>query len=193
MRILHLIFRLSMLLGTSLTFGGQSVGGMKIDYQPAFLENVAKAQSWHSKMGPEMQAMLRQVQIFEAPGIAGMSEVRLIKFHYKSPIRGSIDEAASESVANIVRLPGIKKPTHSIVSITVSGNEARRVTFESGRNEGIIGAEFLVVQDKTSQSFYQLQMIFAKKTGGNPLTSLDLKDERTFAQRTLDSVQIETP
>lgn len=193
MRVWKFFALLPLMLGTTVSFGVQNVGGLLIDYQPAFQENVAKAQSWKSKMAPEMQAMLRQFQIFEAAGSAGIQEVRLMKLKYNSKIRGSIDEAASESVSNIVRLPGIKNPKQNIVPTRVSGREARRVSFESGRYDGKLGAEFLIVQDNAGQSFYQLQMIFSKGPGLNPLASLDLQEERTFARKTLDSVQLEKP
>lgn len=193
MQVWKFVALLPLVLGTTLSFAVQNVGGLSVDYQPAFQENVAKAQSWQAKMAPEMQAMLSQFQIFEAAGSAGILEVRLMKFQYNSKIRGNIDVAASESVANIVRLPGIKNPTQNIVPTKVSGREARRVSFESGRYDGKLGAEFLIVQDNASQSFYQLQMIFSKKSGFNPLASIDLQEERTFARKTLDSVQIAKP
>ena len=193
MRVWKFVALLPHMLGTALSFAAQNVGGLSIDYQPSFHENVAKAQSWQAKMAPEMQAMLSQFQIFEAAGSGGILEVRLMKFQYNAKIRGSIDVAASESIANIVRLPGIKNPTQNIVPTKVSGREARRVSFESGRYDGKLGAEFLIVQDDDSQSFYQLQMIFSKKPGFNSLASLDLQEERTFARKTLDSVQIARP
>ena len=90
-------------------------------------------------------------------------------------------------------MPGIRDSTQNIVPVKVSGRDARRVSFESGRNDGRLGVEFLIIQDVASQSFYQLQLIFAKKPGINPFASVRLLEERVFAKKILDSVQITKP
>lgn len=181
----------SLLLGfwSATIFAVQQVGGLTIDYAVPFQENTAKAQAWQAKMNPEMQGMLRGFQIFEAPGTSRFSEARVIKLQYTSQIRGNIDAAASEAVANIVRLPGIKNPNHTITKTKVSGQNARRVSYESGRNDGTLGAEFLIIQDQRNQVMYQIQLIFSKRPGFNPLASTSLNDERALAGKVLDSVQ----
>ncbi|MDD2609388.1 MAG: hypothetical protein PHX60_06775 [Giesbergeria sp.] len=181
---------LSLLLYSALVASAQQVGGLSIDYAVPFQENSVKAQAWQAKMNPEVRGMLRDFRIFEAKGTSGISDVRLLKMEYTSQIRGDIDSAASETVANIVRLPGIKNPHHTILRTKVSGHDARRVSYESERNDGRVGAEFLIVQDRYTQTAYQLQLIFSKRPSINPLASTSLDEERTLAKKVLDSVRV---
>ena len=144
-------------------------------------------------MNPELQSMIKDFQVFEAPGNSGMNELRILKFQYNSQIRGTIDASASETVNNVARLPGIKNPSQRIVAIKVSGQEARRISFESDRNDGRLGAEFLIIQDSKRQTLYQVQVIFSKKPSVNPLSSLSLSEQQMIAKVILDSVKIERP
>ena len=188
----HLILG-SLLVLTANVLAAQQVGGLVVEYIPAFQENPQKAQSWRAKMNPDLQAMIRDFQIFEAPGNSGMNELRILKIQYNSQIRGTIDASASETVDNVARLPGIKNPSQRIVAIKVSGQEARRISFESDRNDGRLGAEFLIIQDSKRQTLYQIQVIFSKKPNVNPFSTPSLSEQQMIANVILDSVKIERP
>ena len=131
--IKYLLLALVLLLTAPVSFAQQLAGGIRIDYAPVLQENPEKARAWTQKMSPELQKMIVRFQVFEAPGIQGLNEVRLLKFEYTNAIRGTIDDSANETVANIARLPGVSNATQSIVRVAVSGLDARRVSFESDR------------------------------------------------------------
>lgn len=141
-------------------------------------------------MNAELRGTLRDFQIFEAPGVSGISEARIVKLQYTFQIQGNIDSAASETVANMATLSGIKNPNHTITQTRVSGHDARRVSFESRRNDGRLGAEFLIIQDYRMQIAYQIQLIFSKRPGLNPFVSTSLDEERAFAKKVLDTVRV---
>ena len=189
--IKYLLLALVLLLTAPVSFAQQLAGGIRIDYAPVLQENPEKARAWTQKMSPELQKMIVRFQVFEAPGIQGLNEVRLLKFEYTNAIRGTIDDSANETVANIARLPGVRNATQGIVRVAVSGLDARRVSFESDRYDGKLGAEFLIVQSPQTRTMYQLQVIFSKKKGMNILGSLTLEAERAEAEKLMRSVRIE--
>jgi hypothetical protein len=182
------LFALGLLFQSSLLFGAQNVGGMIIDYGPTFKANEEKAQAWQAKMADELRSLIQRLEIFEAPSSGGLGELRLLKVHYVSKTFGSIDDAASETVRNIVALPGIKNPVQRITASVVSGLDARRVSFESDRYDGKLGAEFLIVHDKKTNTLFQLQIIFSKRPSVNPFGSTNLNAERATATVILSSV-----
>lgn len=180
----------ALLLHCGLSIAGQNVGGMLVDYGPAFQPNEEKARAWQAKMTDELRSLIQRLEISEAPPTRGLAEVRLLKIRFVPKTFGSVDAAATESVANIVRLPGVKNPRQNITAILVSGLDARRVSFESDRNEGKLGAEFLIVHDKRTNIAYQLQIIFGEKQGLNPFRSLNLSVQRDAANEILASVRM---
>ena len=172
------------------SFAAQFVGGLSIEYGPSFQENEQTARAWYAKWPQDFQAMIRKLEIFEAPGGREFAEVRLAKFHYTGKIRGDIDSAATGTIASISSLAGIRSPTHNIVATRVSGLDARRVTYDSARFDGMLGAEFLIIQDKSIDAMYQLQIIFSKKNSINSLPTPGLSKEHALASGVLSSVQV---
>ena len=178
----------TLLLQSTQSSGVQNVGGMIIDYGPTFEAKDEKAQAWQAKMSDELRSLIQRFEIFEAAPSRGLGELRLVKARYVAKTFGTIDAAASETVRNIVGLPGIKNAVQTTTTLLVSGLDARRVSFESDRNDGKLGAEFLIVHDKKTNTAFQLQIIFSKRQGWNPLGSIDLGVERAAANAILNSV-----
>lgn len=192
--MMHKLFIcLAVSLYATLSSAAQDVGGMNIDYEPMFQARVDKAQAWQAKMSNEMKALIQTFEVFEAPPAGGMNEVRLLKIRYVGKVVGNIDQSAFESIENIVRLPGIKRPTKTITRLTVSNLDARRISFESDRYDGKLGAELLIIVNRTTNTAYQFQFIFSKKAGLNPFGSLSLADERTFANNIINTVRLANP
>ncbi len=180
----------ALLLHSGLIVAAQDVGGMIIEYAPMFQAKEDKARAWQAKMSEELRSLIQSFEIFEAPPSRGLGELRLLKVRYVAKTFGTIDAAASETVRNISSLSGVKNVKQSTQPLLVSGLDARRVSFESDRNDGKLGAEFLIVHDKKTNTAFQLQIIFAKRQGMNPFGAVDLSAEREVANGILSSVSV---
>lgn len=189
----NIVFSFSLVLCSTLCSAAQDVAGMSIEYGPIFQAKVEKAETWRAKMPENLKTVVLSFEVFEAPSIDGLGEARVIKTRFSPKAFGNLDAAASESIQNIVRLPGIKNPTKTITKVTVSGFQARRISFESERYDGKLGAEFLIVYNERTSTAYHLQLIFSKKPTLNPFGTLSLADEHTRASNIVDTVRITSP
>ena len=177
-------------LYSGLAVAAQDVGGIVIDYNPPFQTREDKARAWQAKMSEDLRSLIERFEIFEAPPSLGLGEVRLLKIRYVARTFGTIDAAASETVRSIAALPGITNVKQSTLALRVSGLDARRVSFESDRNDGKLGAEFLIIHDKRTNTAFQLQIIFAQRQGMNPFGTVDLITKRAIASSILSTVSV---
>lgn len=189
-KVTRFIMMLAALTISSSTFASQNVGGMEIDYASAFHSDTAKAQSMVAQIPEEARPFISSVEIFEAPPTAGIDSIQLIKTHYANGFQASIDGAIAGGISNIVNLPGVTKPVRSIVSLTISGLEARQASFDANRYGGVIGGDILVVYDGSTGTMYQLQIFFAKKPSFNPFSSMSLDDEHELARSIIKSFRL---
>lgn len=172
-------------------YAGQNIAGLRFEYSQGFQASTVKAQQWLSKAPESVKALTRSFELFEAPPTNGLSGVSLIKIRYVKTIQPSIDGATSESVQNIARMDGMQKFKQWTKSLTVSGHEARQASFEAERYGGKLGGEILIILDRRTNTMWQVQLLFGKKKGINPFTSLNLDTERNFAMSLLRSVTVQ--
>ena len=175
------------------SIAAQDVGGMIVEYRLPFEAKEAKARTWHGNMPTEMQSMIQGFEVFEAGPSLGLGEVRVLKIRYVPKVSGNLNMAAQESIQNILRLPGIKNSTQNITAVKVSGLEARRISFATNRYDGKLGAEFLIVYDKKTNTLFQLQVIFSKRKSLDLSGDLDLDLERAFANNIVASARMANP
>ena len=182
---------LMLMLACASAHAAQNVGGLSIEYGPGFQSNPEKAIKWKANFPPDFQAQLESFEIFEAPASLGIHEIRLLKSKFREPIPYSVDGAAEAVITNLNGMPGVKKPTHTIVPVAIRGLEARHMSFNASRFNGRVGGEFLSLFNKKNSTAYQLQIFFVKKESLNPFNSeLTLDAERLQALQILKSVSL---
>lgn len=169
----------------------QNVGGLVIDYAPAFRNDATTSAKWLGNVPDQVRQMVKSMDIFVAPPSSGLGEIRLVRIQYKPQVDVSIDGATDESIRRVSVLDGVKNFQSKVQPLSVSGREARRVTIEADRRGGKLGGEFLVVLDKTSNVLWQMQLIFGKKEPMNPFSKLSLNEEHSYAQKLLSSIRVD--
>ena len=174
-----------------IALAGNNIAGLGFEYPYSFQANLARTQQVISNTPENIKAIIRSFEFFEATPTNGLTEISLIKAVYVMEIQPNIDSATNESVQNIARLDGIENFKQSSKSLTVSGHEARQVSFEANRYGGKLGGEFLIILDRRTNTAWQLQLLFGKKKGINPFASLNIDTERSFAISLLNSVTIQ--
>jgi hypothetical protein len=166
----------------------QRAGQLSLKYSFPFVLNEAESKSMMSGLPANVRSQVRSLSVYTSRPTCGLGEVRLLVGVYAPEVQVSIDGAAAGTTKQVSTLEGITNPEDSITPTTVSGHPARRVSYKANRWGGVLGGEFLVVADLQSNTFWQLQFIFAaKKTSDHT----KLNNIRSCANEVLASASIE--
>ena len=186
MRYLHFLFFCLFVVGTSSAYSAQNVGGISINYSQAFASDPVTANQWVSQYSEAIRQALVSLDIYMAPPINGLEEVRLVKTQYKLEVSPSIDGAALGLSKSITTLQGVKNFHDEVVPLSVSGLEARRISIEADRWGGKLGGEFLIIYDRKLNIMWQVQLLFTQ----NKYSPVSFDKERQYTRKLLSSVRV---
>jgi hypothetical protein len=189
-RSIILFIFLLMLINTQ-AFAVQEVGGLTIDYPQLFVKDDNAENIWLSKIPSNLSQSIASLNIFVAPPINGLNEVRLLKVQYTEDINASVDGAVDETAKRIASLDGITNFKQQVDTLSVSGFDSRHASITADRRNGKIGVEILSIYDELNNILWSLQVTIGKGKSLNPFGSVKIDDERRYAKKILSSVSID--
>jgi hypothetical protein len=176
-------------LGSSAVAAPQIVAGVEIDYsvplqrEPDTEQRVLEEAKWRT--GPPVRA----VEVYRAP-LAwdigdGQGHVFISRIEFAAA--RDIDDAVREMATPVTAYAG-QVFKQGVAKLSVSGLEARRMTFERELAGMRLGGELLVVGASGGNTIWQIQILFARR----PL-SASLDQDRQRALEVLASVRVAEP
>ena len=163
----------------------RSVGRLHLNYPSNFSPNVALSEKIRSSFPESAKSLIDSVSSYAAEPSCGLGQVNILETVYARQVQGSVDGAANGAIQKISALEGVANPRQEISQVMISGYPARRVTYAAERWSGTLGAEMLVIYDATSNTMWQVQLVFASKEAGR------LRRPRECADGILHSVFVE--
>ena len=168
------------------TAAPQIVAGVEIDYSLPLVREPKTEDGLRERVGIRGGPPMRSVEVHRAP-LAwdigdGQGHVQIARIEFETA--RNIDDAVREMGALVTDYVG-EVFRHAVSKVSISGLDARQMSFEKDLSGWRFGGELLVVSDPHSNTIWQIQVLFARR----PL-SASLDEDRKLASTALASVRV---
>jgi len=168
----------------------QCVLGLHIAYPFVFKANTQRAHAVRAALLPDIASQLASLDVFDARGNDPITDIGVYRYRFAQDAALSLDEIAQGSAEHLVCLDGVCNPRLTIRALTVSGLDARRISFSAQRWNGKIGVEQLEMLEPGTQSVWSVQIAYAKGMPMHALAAFALVRARSNARKILASIRM---
>jgi hypothetical protein len=168
----------------------QCVLGLHIVYPFLFKANTQRARAVRATLLPDIASQLASLDVFDARGNDPITDVGVYRYRFGQDAALSLDQIAQGSAEHLICLDGVCNPRHAIRALTVSGLDARRISFSARRWNGKVGVEQLEMLEPGTQSLWAVRIAYAKGLPMHPLAAFALVRARSNARKILASIRL---
>ena len=168
----------------------QCVLGLHIAYPFLFKANPQRARAVRASLLPDIASQLASLDVFDARGNDPITDVGVYRYRFSKDAALSLDEIAQGSAEHLVCLDGVCNPWHAIRAVTVSGLDARRISFSARRWNGKVGVEQLEMLEPGTQSLWAVRIAYSKGLPMHPWAAIALYRARSNASKILASIRV---
>lgn len=168
----------------------QQVLGLELSYPLQLRPNAERARRVKAALPPEIAAHLASLEVFDARGIMLITDFGIYRYMFLEGAPLTLDEMAAGSAEHLVCLNGVRNPNCAIRTLTVSGLEARRISFSADRWRQKFGVEQLGIFDPETRTLWNVQFTYAKRPPMRALTPFALFRSRRLARKILASIRL---
>ena len=170
----------------------QQVLGLDLSYPLQLRPNAERARRVRAALPPEIDAHLASLEVCDARGIVLITDFGVYRYVFLEGAPLTLDEMAAGSAEHLVCLDGVRNPDCVIRTLTVSGLDARRISFFADRWRQKFGVEQLGIFDPATRTLWNVQFTYAKRPPMRALTAFALFRTRRLAKRILASIRLAT-
>jgi hypothetical protein len=165
---------------------GQAPLVLFVRYASPFVLDPSASKEAFDVQSAQAPGAARSIAMYKSVPTCGLGEVGLVLASSEWPL--SIDGAVQGSASQISKLPGITNPATSVLPTEVSGYQARLMSYQANRWGGALGMEALHIVDPTTNTYWQLQLIFESSS----INDARFESTRSCAKAILATARIET-
>jgi hypothetical protein len=174
--------------------GAENVAGVSVDHVAGFKANKTMSRKSTERLR-DTRVPVESVDAFEADvpwankRITGT--VYVVRTKYRKGFKRGLDEVVQETFDDITEKYGDKAGVLLNKRVRVNGLDAQRLSFTLQVDDVTVGAETLVLQNRTQDVLWIVQVVFDESSPG-PKGSLAREARRLKAAQIVDSVRTAT-